>query len=130
MASSLKVKGQPNLHKTSWFFFFFFFFLTRCRLSSPSPILPPFIRKEARQAAEEEFRDLVTKRSLEATNKVAEMQRKMDKKDADFREEIGKHEKRELDLRHENLKFRMQVRTVVAPVNFAPKQKTKNITTN
>ena len=129
MASSLKVKGQPNLHKTSWFFFFFFFFSLAVAFQFP-PILPPFIRKEARQAAEEEFRDLVTKRSLEATNKVAEMQRKMDKKDADFREEIGKHEKRELDLRHENLKFRMQVRTVVAPVNLAPKQKTKNITTN
>jgi len=52
---------------------------------------------------------LVTKRSLEATNKVAEMQRKMDKKESDFREEIARHEKRELDLRHENLKLRMQV---------------------
>ena len=107
-----------------------FFFSTLAHFSSsPAPIPPLFIRKEARQAAEEEFRDLVTKRSLEATNKVAEMQRKMDKKDADFREEIGKHEKRELDQRHENLKLRMQVGMVI-PVTRSNNNNNINININ
>ena len=83
--------------------------MASCRRPSSRQTKTKKLRSAIRREVEEELKDHVTRKTLEAGNKVAEAQRRLDKKDQEIKELVAKMEKRELEFRHENVKLRMQV---------------------